>query len=163
MVFPDAVDAGLGVPDSRFTYAEGRLFVIFCACRDATFGAEKDLSWTRRLSIANPRTAPYGSAAKRVIESLGLKDRQIAEAQSVAGVNAAMAAGAADAGFAAYASVVRVEPRPPGWLVPRELHDAIRQDAVLLTRAENNAAARKFLDWLQGSEARAVIKDWGYD
>jgi molybdate transport system substrate-binding protein len=48
------------------------------------------------------------------------------------------------------------------WEVPPDLHEPIRQDAVLLNRAAGNAAARGFLDYLRGDAARAVIETYGY-
>jgi hypothetical protein len=38
----------------------------------------------------------------------------------------------------------------------------LRQDAVLLTRAGDNGAARAFVNWLRGEHARAVIAGFGY-
>ena len=46
--------------------------------------------------------------------------------------------------------------------MPSELHRPIRQDAVLLTRAAENPAARAFLAFLGGEEARVVIARYGY-
>ena len=154
------VDAGMATPGSQATYAEGRLYVLTARKvdpgRDALKGA-------KTVSIANPRTAPYGAAALQVIENMKLSGIDIAQAQSVAGVNAAVVAGAVDAGLAAYSSVAGTDPRPAGWLVPRDLHDPILQDAVLLSRAADNQTARAFLEWLISAETRARIRGWGYD
>jgi molybdate transport system substrate-binding protein len=48
------------------------------------------------------------------------------------------------------------------WTVPQNLHEPIRQNAVLLTRAKDNDAARAFLEFLQGAQARKQIKAVGY-
>jgi len=154
-------DAGLG--EARFTYATGRLAYI---TRDPALlaGDGPVLADVRTLSIANPRTAPYGAAAAQAIAALGAPKLRIANAQSVAGVNAAVMAGAADAGFAALASVHGPpEPATLVWVVPAGLHDPIRQDAILLARAQGNTAARAFLTWLVEAEARGIIRAHGYD
>jgi molybdate transport system substrate-binding protein len=163
-----AIEAGLAVPGSQRTYAVGRLILIF---RDAEaagrIGMPPDLSQVRTLAIANPATAPYGAAAMQVIGKLGGADAlagRIAEAQNVSGVNAAVQTGAAEAGFAALASVSGPgAPEPQGWPVPADLHDPIRQDAVLLGRGRDNPAATAFLDYLFGDEAARVIRGYGYD
>ena len=163
-----AVEAGLAVPGTRRTYAEGRLIVLF---RDpatrARLGTPPDLAQVATLSVANPATAPYGAAAMQVLERMGVAGAlagRIAEAQNVSGVNAAVDTGAADAGFAALGSVAEPGgPEPEGWLVPGELHDPIRQDAVLLRRGRDNPAATAFLDWLAGDEAGRLIRGYGYD
>lgn len=163
-----AVEAGLAVPGTEFAYAIGRLIVIFRDAETAArLGTPPDLSQIGVLSVANPETAPYGAAAMQVLDRLGVADAlagRIAEAQSVSGVNAAVASGAADAGFAALGSVTKPGgPPPEGWLVPAELHDPIRQDAVLLVHGAENPAARAFLDYLTGEPARRIIRDYGYD
>jgi molybdate transport system substrate-binding protein len=48
------------------------------------------------------------------------------------------------------------------WLVPQDLYTAIRQDAVLLKKGENDEASKAFLEFLKGPEARAIIEKFGY-
>ena len=59
-------------------------------------------------------------------------------------------------------SVRGTNPRAAAGTCPPELYAPIRQDAVLLTRAAGNAAARGFLDFLRSARARAVIGSYGY-
>ena len=70
-----AVDEGLALIASRFTYASGKL-VLYSS--DATLVDDQGevLRSTRfaRLAIANPATAPYGSAAIEVLQALGVHD-----------------------------------------------------------------------------------------
>ena len=159
------VEAGLALPDSRFTYAAGRLYLLLPkAGRNLT--EDPELSDVQRLAIANPRTAPYGAAAMQAMSKLTFPsgDPQIAEAQSVAGVNAAVAAGAVDAGFAAYSTVSGIpDADRSGWLVPADYHAPILQDAVLLNRAADNDAAIALLDWLRSDRAKEILLSYGYD
>ncbi len=158
------VESGNAVASSQFTYATGRLYLLLKDSNPDSQGTP-DLSGIRRISIANPRTAPYGAAAMQALEHLSASGQRpvIASAQTISGVNAAMAAGAVDAGFAALASVAPLQTdRPAGWLVPEDLHDPIRQDAVLLSRASDNAAAIAFLAWLKGDAARSILRSYGY-
>ena len=89
---------------NKFLVVLATLFVIaggLYAMARIPLDAIPDLSDVQRLAIANPRTAPYGAAAMQAMSKLTFPsgDPQIAEAQSVAGVNAAVAAGgAADQG-----------------------------------------------------------------
>ena len=151
------------LPGSGFTYATGRLF--FQVNRAAHLGPDgmPDFSAIRRIAIANPRTAPYGAAAKEVLNRLGVNGPQIAQAQSVQGVSAVMELGAADAGFVAYSSVAPLTPLlPAGWLVPQDLHAPLHQDAILLIEGATNPAAVAFLGWLKGPVARGIIQGYGY-
>ena len=49
--------------------------------------------------------------------------------------------------------------RGRAWEVPNELHQPIEQQAVLV---RDSVAARAFLEFIRGAEARAVIERYGY-
>jgi len=61
--------------------------------------------------------------------------------------------------------VLALTPQQRGayWRVPSALHAPIRQDAVLLSRGENNLAARAFLHFLRGETARTILQRYGYE
>ena len=49
-----------------------------------------------------------------------------------------------------------------GWTVPENLHNPIRQDAVLLIKGKDNKAAVALLAFLKTDPAKAVIRSFGY-
>jgi molybdate transport system substrate-binding protein len=49
------------------------------------------------------------------------------------------------------------------WIVPADLYEPIRQDAVILEKGKDNAAAKALVDYLKGPKAAAVIKAYGYE
>lgn len=158
------VNAGHAVAGSGFTYAAGRL-VLFSAGAVRVDGratlARGDFT---RLAIANPQLAPYGAAAGEVLAALGLAERlrpKLVYGNNVAQTYQFVSTGAAELGFVALAQVIGHE-RGSRWLVPRELHSAIAQDAVLLQRGAGNAAARAFLEFLRGPAAAGVKARYGY-
>ncbi len=159
-----AVAEGLAVPGSVVTYAIGRL-VLWSpdparvrgpeTLRDGGFG---------KLAVANPTTAPYGAAAMQVLAALGLTER--VAARTVRGTNIAqtyqfVATGNAELGLVALSQVAGVG-NGSRWGVPGDLHDPIRQDAVLLEPGAGKPAATAFLDFLRGDEARAIAESYGY-
>lgn len=159
---------GLGVAGTRFPYALGRL--VLWSASPGLVDERGDVlrSSFRRLAIANPRVAPYGLAAQQVLEKLGLW--QAVQERLVLGENIAQtfqftASGSAEIGFVAYSQVNAPGKAVEGsrWVVSRSLHAPIRQDAILLQRGSENAAARQFLDFLRTPAARDVIRSYGYD
>ncbi|KPV39782.1 hypothetical protein AN478_11155 [Thiohalorhabdus denitrificans] len=161
-------EKGAAVTGSRFTYAVGRL-VLWSPDPDRVRGkttlAAGDF---RHLAMANPRTAPYGLAARQALRSLDLwKDLRprVVRGENIAQAHQYAASGAAELGLVALAQVSG--PEAPGegsrWVVSGDLHEPIRQQAVLLEQGARNAAARAFLDFLQGPEAREILADFGYD
>lgn len=155
------IDKGLALGDTPQRYAVGRLVLIFQAKLPP--GDPPDLSSIATLSLANPRTAPYGRAAEQALTRLNTAPTlRRAIAGNIAGVNAALKTGAVDAGFAARAMIPDAE-QARGWLVPKSWHDPIEQTAVALRRATDPAAAQAFLNWLTSPATQARIKSLGYD
>ena len=48
------------------------------------------------------------------------------------------------------------------WIVPETLHAPLRQDAVILSQAQDAAATRALAAYLQTERARAIIRAYGY-
>ena len=164
------VDEGRAVAGSRFTYARGRL-VLWSRDADrigADGAATLRESPPRVLALANPALAPYGVAGRQTLEALdlwaGLEPR-VALGQNVGQAYAMTATGAAEMGFVPLSALVSRDRPSAGshWRVPAGLHEPIRQDAVLLTRAEENPAARAFVEFLASPTARGIIADHGYE
>ncbi|MFZ1813446.1 MAG: molybdate ABC transporter substrate-binding protein [Rhizobiaceae bacterium] len=157
-------ELGLAVNGTRFTYAMGRIALY---SSDPSFITGPEILKSEKLhklAIANPKTAPYGVAAQQVIAALELSDDL--NARLVLGENIAQAfqfvqSGNAQAGFVALAQI-QASAAGSRWLVPAELHEPLRQDAVLLVKGMDNPAARAFLRFLAGETARAIIASAGY-
>lgn len=163
------VAEGLGVQASGFTYAIGRLVLWsaragFVDEQGAVLAAGK----FERLALADPRLAPYGEAAVQTLKALGLYDRlagKLVQGDSVAQAYQFVATGNAALGFVSLSQVL-VDGRigaGSGWIVPGHLYNAIRQDALLLSRAKSQPAALALAAYLRGDKARAIIQAHGYD
>jgi len=166
--------AGHGVADSRFTYAIGRLVLwsrdpalTGTDCRGSLEHLDQKRLANKKLAIANPDTAPYGTAARETLMSLDLWDRmasQLVVGENIAQTLQFVSSGNAILGF--IAATQSLDARLPEatcvWPVPGELHRPIEQQAILLQRANDNAVAADFLTFLRGSAARAMIEHHGY-
>ncbi|MEZ5843685.1 MAG: molybdate ABC transporter substrate-binding protein [Hyphomicrobiaceae bacterium] len=159
-----AVATGYAVTDTTFTYAVGRL-VLFSKSPGLVDGEGTIRAGRfKKISIANPATAPYGAAAVETMKALGVYDQM--QSKIVQGNNIAQAfqfvdTGNAELGFVAKSQVVKVR-GGSRWEVPERMYKPIAQDAVLLKPGAGNTAARTFLAFLKGPEARAVIFRYGY-
>jgi len=167
---PERLEAeGDAVPGSRFTYAIGQI-VLWSPDPDAVAAEGVATLKTRdleSLAIANPDLAPYGLAAKQTLQHYGLWDDlsdRLVMGQNIGQTFSVVAASITKLGFVAKAYVLSPRNDRPGsrWDVPIEAYDPIRQDAVILKRAEEKPAAQAFADFLRSDEARAVIKRFGY-
>ena len=162
---PEAIEKNAqGVAGSRFTYATGRL--VLYSTRPAIAASPIALANGRyaKLSIADPRTAPYGQAAVETLTRLKLYDAarpKIVQGTSITQAYQFVASGAADLGFVALSQVIAV-PGGSRWIVPDKYHAPIAQQAILLRTGESNPAAVAFLKFLKGAQATAIIKRFGY-
>jgi len=159
-----AVEQGFAVPESRFTYAIGKL-ALWSRVIDVTDG-KAVLSGGKfsRISIANPNSAPYGTAAVEAMKALGVFDAlqsKLVQGNSIAQAFQFIDTRNADLGFVALAQLYGIN-GGTHWVVPENLHSPIRQDAVLLKKGADNAASKAFLAFLKGPEARAIIERFGY-
>jgi molybdate transport system substrate-binding protein len=163
-------EKGLAVAGSRFTYAIGKL--TLWSPQPGRIAADGAVTLRagefRRLAIANPDLAPYGAAARQVLEHLGIYQslgERIVMGENVGQAHVLVATGNAELGLVALSAVRSPRNDSPGsrWDVPQGLHEPIRQDAVLLTRAAANSAARDLLAFLRHPEVRERIREFGYD
>lgn len=159
-----AIDAGLGVADSSFTYAIGKL-VLWSKNADLVKGEEtlKGGGFTK-LSIANPALAPYGAAAVEALKALKINEAvqpKIVQGNSIAQTFQFIDTGNAELGFIALSQLTG-KSDGSRWIVPQTLYNLIRQDAVLLRKGSSNEAATAFMTFLKGAEARAIIEKYGY-
>jgi molybdate transport system substrate-binding protein len=118
-----------------------------------------------RFAIANPEHAPYGRAAEAALRARSLWDAL--QPALVMGENISQTAqfatnGGAVGGILAYSLVLgsALKDRGTYALIPESLHPPLRQRMVLLKRA--GPAAQRFYEYLQGSGARALFKQYGF-
>ena len=156
------------VKGSRFTYAVGTL--ALWSAKDGyvdTNGEVLKKNQYQHLSIANPKAAPYGLAATQVLEKLKLTEAtkaKIVEGQNITQAYQFVSTGNAELGFVALSQIYKEGKVTSGsaWIVPASLHDPIKQDAVILSKGKDNAAAKALVEYLKGPKAAAVIKSYGY-
>lgn len=156
------------VNGSRFTYAVGTL--ALWSAKDGYVDNQGQVlkrNDFQHLSIANPKAAPYGLAATQVLDKLGLTDQvksKLVEGQNITQAYQFVSTGNAELGFVALSQVYKDGKVTGGsaWIVQAELHDPIKQDAVILTKGRDNHAAVALVDYLKGPKAAAIIQAYGY-
>ena len=162
-------EAGATMPGTRRTYALGRIVLWSADSGRVDAGGAKALRTlgSGKIAIANPEVAPYGVASQEALERLGFWEPF--QDRLVRGINVAQVfqfIGTRNAAMG-FIAMSQLSGRPKGgegsiWVVPADLHGPIRQDMVLLERAEGNEAALAFLDFLASPDILARIEAFGY-
>ena len=158
---------GIGVPGSRFTYAVGRLVLW---SKDSKLPLKNDLQVLnhknfRYLAIANPKTAPYGKAAEQVLRKKGFWEKiqnRLVRGENISQTFQFVMTGNADIGFIALSQLMKNQGLGFFWIVPKEWHDPIQQQGILLKRAKTNKAARQFLNFIKSNRIQKQIQSYGY-
>jgi molybdate transport system substrate-binding protein len=155
------------VPGSRMTYAKGRL--VFWTPNPPT--KQKKNPFTnkqlRHIALANPLFAPYGMAAKQVLQTLKfwkLLQPNLVFGESVSQAFSFVKTGNAQAGFVALSQIRFQKKQAKGsvYIIPQKAYSPIRQQAVLLNHARNNRCAVAFMRFLKQDDAQKIIQKAGY-
>jgi molybdate transport system substrate-binding protein len=163
--------------DNNFTaepskvYAQG-LLVLWSAKSNVQVKADLKLLLSddiKHVAIANPKTAPYGTAAEFILKKYNLYDKvapKLVTGESITQTSQFIATKAADVGFTAKSIVISNEMKGKGnWIeLNRNDYPPIKQAAVFLKYGQQNhaAAAKKFYDFLFSSTAKTIYKKFGY-
>ena len=156
------------VSGSRDTYAIGKL-VLWSPQSNFVDKMGQALITGRydHIAIANPKVAPYGMAAQQTMQKLNLwwnLQSKLVQGENIGQTHQFIETGNAELGFVAL-SQIQGDGKMSGsyWLVPQKLYRPLAQQAVLLSKARDNAAAKAFLSFLKSTRTRDVIKSYGYD
>lgn len=118
----------------------------------------------QHIAMANPKVAPYGKAAREVVEKIGLYEplkKKIIYGESISQTDQFIASGAAEAGFTALSSVLSPSLKEKGsWvMIDTSMYTPLHQGIVLNS---NSAHAARFSSFLKSKEARQLLKKYGY-
>lgn len=158
------IEAGRVDVASMFIYATGRLAI---RVRDGV-GLPSGLAGLTdaefvRVGIANPAHAPYGIAAREALMALGIWSEiepRIVFGENVADTLRLVESGNVDAAIVAL-SLVR-EGDKTHVVVDEDLHGDLVHSAVVTTNGDNPQGGGRFIEFLDGTTARAVLTRLGY-
>ncbi len=157
--FDVLVSADMLFPGAK-AYASGRLILWTLK------GVEPRLdvlssSAVVKIAVADPKTAPYGRAALQALAGLGV-EAKLVYGESVAQVNQFVASKAADIGLTAKSTAFAPATKGLGrWSeVPPALYDPLEHGAAAV---KAGPAAERFVAFLSGKKARAILRRHGFD
>ncbi len=165
------IQKGLADDNGSLLYARGRL-----ALYSPQYDAEKllksrPLNRKTKLTIANPKLAPYGAAAMNLMQTLGLWDqwkKQVIRGQNIHQTFQFVTSGNAHLGFIAYSQAPEKKPDSTLWLPPITSYPPLWQQAVIIKRSKpqghsnNKTGATALLTFLQSDTAKSIIQHHGY-
>lgn len=162
---------GDGTAGSYYEYARGKIVVAVVS--DSKLDVTRGLSVlldreVRKIAIADPAHAPYGQAAVSALKTEKLYDKvssKLVTGENISQATSFVLSGAADAGIVALSLVIAPPARAQVRYaeIPDGEYPPIVQACVIVRSAKNQASATKFEAYLQGDEARKVLRSFGFE
>lgn len=122
----------------------------------------------KKISIANPVTAPYGAKAVESMKFYKMYNKlkpNLVYGENIAQTAQFVAFGAADIGIIALSDVLSPTMKKEHgkhYVIPQESHKPLQQGCVILKHGKGNATATKFYDYISSSKAKTILKYFGY-
>lgn len=164
--YMDELDAqGLILADTRTRFARGQLTLWTGPGNSLPLARIEELAGPEvdRVAIANPDHAPYGVAAREALQNAGGWVQ--VQPKLIFGENIAQTLQLAETGGVEAALMARsLSLTSDGhWVpVPDELYTPLDQELAVVAGTQNEAAARRFADYMVGPEAQRVLRDHGF-
>jgi len=164
---------GAAVAGTRFTYAVGRLALwsknpaLVDNKGQVLLSNTTDKNSFKKLAIADPKLAPYGTAAMEVLDRMGALAKvrpKLVQGDSIGQAFQFVMTENAELGFVALSQISMDGRITQGsaWTVPQNLYTSLRQDAVLLPLGKDNAAALALMKYMRTDRAQTIIRTYGY-
>lgn len=159
-------DGGILAP-TRFDLLANQLAVVAPLDQPISVLSIKDLQlpWVRRIAMGDPDGVPAGVYAKRYLESVRLWEAvrsKVIPTRNVRAALAAVEAGNADLAFVYRTDLNFAERVGLAFAIPVDAGPQIRYPIAVTADAINEMAARRFLAYLRGAEARRVFEAAGF-
>jgi molybdate transport system substrate-binding protein len=118
----------------------------------------------KRIALANPEHAPYGTAAKQALQKHGLwpqLESRVVYAENIQQTMQYARTGNADASIVALSLAV-VSDGGAYLPIDQSLHDPLDQQLVVCGNGPEADAARQFADFIASREGREVMTRYGF-
>ena len=170
MKFPKSLfEKGLAITEPAL-YAQGSLAMLSSKELDFSKGINLVTDANiAKIAVANPKTAPYGTAAVEAMKNANVLDKVESKFVYAESISQAVtyATTAADVGFIAKSSLYDEKmskyKENINWIsVDPSLYTAIDQGIVVLKNTKEEASAKAFYDFILGEKAKEIFIKFGY-
>jgi molybdate transport system substrate-binding protein len=156
---------GLIIPDTKALYARGRITIWTKADSPLRIEKLQDLADAKvgKIGIANPEHAPYGTAAREALQSVGVWET--VKPKLVFGENVRQTLQYAETGnvdVSIVALSLSVQSKGQWTLIPEELHKPLDQALAVIKSTIHEQQARQFAAYINGAQGRPIMRKYGF-
>lgn len=157
---------GALLPGTRANLANNRLAIVVPNGRSGVTSINSlRKPEIKRIAIGEPRSVPAGQYAEQVFQKLNILNEvkpKLVYANNVRQVLAAVESGNADAGLVYITDAKLSDKVRTVVIVSDTYHSRIVYPMAVLKRSKNPDAARAFVKYLSGEEAKGVLRKYGF-
>jgi molybdate transport system substrate-binding protein len=165
------IQQGFGLAESEFPYAVGS--IVVWVQRASPIDVEKlgiqallDPA-VRKIAVANPVHAPYGRAAEAAMQKLEVFEKvrdRLVYGENISQTAQFVESGAAEIGMISHSLAIAPALRDKGryWEVPTDAYPPVEQGGVILSWAEDRAAADALRSFVLGEEGNLILSRYGF-
>jgi molybdate transport system substrate-binding protein len=165
------IEQELALAETEFLYAVG--WIVLWVSRSAalaveTLGVQALLDpAVKKVSMANPRHAPYGRAAEEALKFFGVYEAvqpKFVYGESVMQAAQFVQSGAAQIGVIALSLALAPPLRNQGrfWEFPSESYPRLEQGGVMLSWVRDRESTQLFREFVLSSRGREIFKRYGF-
>lgn len=159
-------EKGLILEDTRKDFLENNIVLVVPAASSAVADF-KDLSGegVRQVALGDLKSVPAGQYAEEVLTSLGLLDSVRPKAvygKDVKEVLTWVETGNADAGIVYETDALVSDKVKVAAKAPEGSHKPVYYPAAVIKAGKNTDAAREYINFLYGSEAKPIFEKYGF-
>ncbi len=156
---------GLIISDTKALYARGRITIWTNADSPLRIEKLEDLARPeiKKVAIANPDHAPYGTAAREAFQTAGVWDT--VQPKCVFGENVRQTLQYAETGnvdVAIVALSLSMQGKGKWVLIPQELHKPLDQALAVIKTTKRESQARQFAAFINGPQGRPIMRKYGF-
>lgn len=159
----DAIQSGQCDGSTKQLYARGKIAVWTKAGAKIAGLADLKSNAYTKVAIANPEHAPYGRAAREVLQKLALWDElqpKLVFGENVQQTLQYAQTGNADAAIVAF-SLVKGAPGEV-FEIPETDHTPLTQALVVCSRGPQKSVAAEFASFVTSPRGRTVLSEFGF-
>jgi len=162
--------AGLGEPGTLYQYATGK--IVMWVPANSKLDVSKGLALlldpsVRKVSIANPKHAPYGRAAVAAMTKQGIYDNltdKLVFGENISQATQFVESGNADVGIIALSLAMAPAMADKGryFEIPQDMYPPLDQGAIVIKASPKKDQAKQFLAFLKTPESVALMQRYGF-
>ncbi|MEO6904662.1 MAG: molybdate ABC transporter substrate-binding protein [Bacteroidia bacterium] len=122
----------------------------------------------KKISIANPTTAPYGAKAIEAVKYFKIYEKvksKLVYGENISQTAQFVAFGAADIGFIALSDALSPAMKKEAgkyYVIPENSYSPLEQGCAVLKHGKGNSIATKFYDYISSEKAIHILTYYGY-